>query len=205
MNEIQSLLKTFLQNYLGEKSTYKTARKDVPSKSILEAQLPNMFNKQPGIPNEYFVKGSIGEGVMTEHPWICFLDPDISQKSVRIGYYVSLLTRKDMQGFYLSLNQGWTQYQKKYGTKLAREEILKNSLKARELLRSAPDFNTDILDLAATGELGKGYERGNIFSKFYPLSNLPSDKELLDNIILLIGVHRELKGIVGNIFLILGY
>ena len=30
------------------------------------------------------------------------------------------------------------------------------------------------------------------------MNDLPSDKELLDNIILLIGVHRELKGIVGN-------
>jgi 5-methylcytosine-specific restriction enzyme A len=203
-DEIQHLLDTTLKNYLTEKATYKTASKKVPSRSIVQDQLPRLFKNQPGIPNDYFVKGSIGEGNMTEHPWICFLDPDVSQKSVRIGFYVSLLTKKDMQGFYLSLNQGWTQYKEKYGTKLGKEEILKNSVKARKLLRSAPDFDTEVLDLAATGELGKGYERGNIYSKYYDVKNLPSDKELLDNIIILIGVHRELKGIVGNNILNIG-
>lgn len=198
MNEIQNLIKIFLENYLSDKLIFRTASRGVPSKIILEDQLPKLFSKQPGIPSNYYVKGSIGEGNMTSHPWICFLDPEISQKSVRIGYYVSLLIRIDMQGFYLSLNQGWTQYQQEFGTKQGKDETLKNSIKARELLRSAPDFDGEILDLGATGELGKGYERGNIYSKFYSITNLPSDKELLDNIIALIGVHRELKGIVGD-------
>lgn len=196
-NQIQALLNTALKNYLAEKAKYRTASNDVPSKVILVNQLPALFKVQPGIPKEYFIKGSIGEGVMTEHPWICFLDPDVSKKSVRSGYYVCLLTRKDMQGFYLSLNQGWTQYKDTYGTKLGRKEILKNSIKAREILRSAPDYETSVLDLAATGGLGKGYEVGNIYSKFYSINDLPTDKELLDDIISLIGVHRELKAIVG--------
>jgi 5-methylcytosine-specific restriction protein A len=53
-----------------------------------------------------------------------------------------------MKAVYLSLNQGWTQYKEKFGTKEARIRIRENANRLSDVLRSTPkDFSFDPIDL----------------------------------------------------------
>ena len=101
-----------------------------------------------------------------------------------------------MSGVYLSLNQGWTQYERQFGVKEGRAEISKNSKYAKSLLKSDQGFSYDLIDLKATKSLGKGYELGNICSVYYSADSIPSEVEIINDLRNLIGVYRELKGVV---------
>jgi 5-methylcytosine-specific restriction enzyme A len=199
MTSILSGLKLILGNYETERKSYSRVNSKVPSHIILSQNLPKLFVDKASLPSNYLVKGSIGQlnfnfaGV----PWICFYDREITT-SAQKGYYVCLLFREDMEGFHLSLNQGWTQYENEFGVNQGREEIELNSIKARSLLRSTKDFQGDSIDLRATTPLSKGYERGNIYSRYYAAESLPDDKELLEDLQQLLGAYRELKGLVGE-------
>ena len=199
MKTIQSELEKILNNYLSEKITFGRVSIEALTYKLLSSDLPKLFKDNASIPSGYIVKGSAGQlnfnfaGI----PWICFFDNEITNSAQR-GYYVCLLFRQDMGGFYLSLNQGWTQYEKKYGVKAGANEIEINSIKARQLLRSTKGFESKPIDLKATTDLGKGYERGNIYSYYYPATSLPNDKKLIEDLQQLLGTHRELKGLVGN-------
>jgi 5-methylcytosine-specific restriction protein A len=103
-----------------------------------------------------------------------------------------------MSGVYLSLNQGWTQYDREYGTKDGRIEIKKNANYSKSLLKSDQGFNYSAIDLKATKSLGKGYELGNICSSYYDAKDIPSEEDLINDLRNLIGVYRELKGLVGS-------
>lgn len=197
MENIQALLQQVLKTYLVEKSVSRIVSKTSNSYEIVVNQLPKIFSEIGNIPNEIIIKGSIGKGVITYIPWICFFDRDITT-SAQHGYYVCILFREDMKGFYLSLNQGWTQYEKQFGVKTGREEISLNSIKARSILRSTKNFEADTLDLKASTDLCKGYERGNIYSRYYSADALPSDKKIIDDLQQLLGAYRELKGLVGE-------
>lgn len=197
MNNIQTLLQQVLQSYLIEKSASRTVSKTSNSYQTIVNKIPSLILETGNVPNEIIVEGSIGKGNVTFIPWICFFDKNITT-SAQHGYYVCILFREDMKGFYLSLNQGWTQYENQFGLKIGREEISLNSIKARSILRSIKNFEADTLDLKASTDLGKGYERGNIYSRYYSANALPTDKEIISDLQQLLGAYRELKGLVGE-------
>jgi 5-methylcytosine-specific restriction protein A len=69
---------------------------------------------------------------------------------------------------------------------------------AQRLLRSVYDFNLDPITLTARHHrLGIGYQNGNICSKQYDKGSLPSDDELINDLRNLVGIYKELKGLVG--------
>ena len=103
-----------------------------------------------------------------------------------------------MSGVYLSLNQGWTQYEREYGTKEGRIEIKNNATISKNLLKSDQGFSYSQIDLKATKSLGKGYELGNICSVYYDSNKIPAEEDLINDLRNLIGVYRELKGLVGS-------
>jgi 5-methylcytosine-specific restriction protein A len=197
MESIQKLLEKVLHNYLSEKFEYKKAKKTVPLYKTVVQDLPRYFQDLGNISNEIKIEGSIGKGMITYTPWLCFFDKEITT-SAQHGYYVCMLFREDMKGFYLSLNQGWTQYQTQFGVKAGRNEISLNSIKARTILRSTKNFQADVLNLNASTDLGKGYELGNIYSRYYSVDNVPNDKKLFEDLQQLLGAYRELKGLVGD-------
>jgi 5-methylcytosine-specific restriction protein A len=103
-----------------------------------------------------------------------------------------------MSAVYLSLNQGWTQYEQNFSLKDARVQIQTNAYKARTYLRSTSSFNFLPIDLHHNGTLATGYELANICSKRYDVTDLPNDAQIIDDLRNLIGVYRELKGLVGE-------
>jgi len=180
----------------ADKKTYSLY--NLNSASIISKELPTLFHTKAGLPkSKYKIQGSIGQGNPAEIPWICVFDLDIT-KSAQDGFYIVYLFTSDMSGVYLSLNQGWTQYEREYGTKEGRIEIKKNATVSKKLLKSDQGFSYSPIDLKATKSLGKGYELGNICSVYYDANAIPPEEDLINDIRNLIGVYRELKGRVGS-------
>jgi hypothetical protein len=183
-------------NYKGNepqrpKSNYKSA-------ILLERTIPDLIRSNV---LDYVVKGSAGAGgVVSVNPWVALFDSQIT-KSATKGYYIVYLFSSDMSGVYLSLNQGWTQFQKRFKTKEGRIEIYKNAQTIRDLIKSDQGFTTEDIDLKPKSELGVGYELGHILGKYYKSGELPSESQMLNDLHNLKGVYRELKGkIKENIF-----
>lgn len=198
MNNIIDMLVSFAEEYLENGKIHKTANNKNPSRNILVNQLPNLFQQKSYLGSNYKIEGSIGQGNLSECPWICFFDKDITTSAQR-GYYVVLAFSANMQGFYLSLNQGWTQYENAYKSKEGKKKIYANAVKAVQLLRSIPSiFITGRLNLYAKKPLSAGYELANICAVYYDFKDKHTDQELLNDLNSLIGIYKELKGLVGK-------
>jgi len=190
--------KFVLDNYLIEKRN-QFAQNSLAN--FIRSDLVKDIVKLSRISNNYLVTGSAGQGNWAEIPWVCVFDKDIT-KSAQHGYYIVYLFNSEMKGIYLSLNQGWTQYEIKFGISNGREEIKKSADIFRSILRSnLYDFSFEPINLNTNNILGIGYELGHIYGVFYPTDNIPDDGILIDDLRNLIGVYREVKGIVGkNVF-----
>ncbi|SFT01953.1 DUF3578 domain-containing protein [Marininema halotolerans] len=146
----------------------------------------------------YIVLSSTGKGKWAEIPWAAILDKDITETPTK-GYYIVYLFRADMSGVYISLNQGWTYYEKTYGAKEGREKIKESVHIWRDALRSClNDFSFENIDLHCKLNRGKAYELGHICGKFYSQEFLPDQPTLINDLRNLLGVYREMKGYMGN-------
>lgn len=174
-----------------------------PIASIITRHLAHSIGESAEIPlKQYKIKGSVGNGNIAEIPWISIFDRDIT-KSATEGYYIVLLFTADSQGAFLSLNQGCTQYfeymkNSRRHKKEAYDMLRANAMTAQKNLRSLYDFDFEPISLGTVEELGLGYESGNICSKFYSLNYLPSDSEFVNDVRNMLGVYRELKGLIGK-------
>ena len=201
---IKELFEKALSIYLRDKERYytdKTRPRTVSgydSYGIIVSELPNILIKEAKIDkNKYIVEGSINTGNIADIPWICLFDNEITN-TAQNGFYIVYLFDSTMNGIYLSLNQGFTQYKNEFGNEVGKAKIRQNANFAKKLLKSVQGFNFNDIDLHALRDLGKGYEEGNICSKFYPVGEVPEDSVLVDDLRNLIGVYRELKGYVGG-------
>ena len=55
----------------------------------------------------------MGQGNKTQYSWIAKMGKNITQ-STQYGLYIVYLFKRDMTGFYLSLNQGITFFKEEY-------------------------------------------------------------------------------------------
>jgi len=78
------------------------------------------------------------------------------------------------------------------------QEVKKNANYSKTLLKSDQGFSYAPINLKATKSLGKGYELGNICSVYYDANEIPQEEDLINDLRNLIGVYRELKGLVGS-------
>ena len=191
MNTIE-LFRLVLVNYLDDrkrvdsKSTlFRLVNKDIP------VAIEQVISK-----DSYKIYGSVGRGNKTKFPWVAILNKEITT-TTQEGLYLVYLFKSDMSGFYLSLNQGITNYKKKflskgyiYAQKVAqyfREEIINES-----------NFNDSPIDLVASkGSLGYGYEKTNIISKYYAKDQL-SEENLLDDLRRMMDIYEDVYNHMGT-------
>jgi len=111
------------------------------------------------------VKGSEGIGNRTKYPWVCLMNRKLTntpQKSIYIAY----LFKKDMSGFYLTLNQGITFFEKRYKKKKYDNAMRVSKYFGNEITGSI--FKAGVIDLGGVrGDNGYGFERTTILSKYY--------------------------------------
>lgn len=161
-------------------------------------QLAEKFRKEfPQIINQiivdkirYKVVGSPGLGNWAECPWIAILDRIITE-TPQSGYYPVFIFKADMTGVYLSLNQGITKVKDDY------KKETKNTLQIR-----AKDFRARInfdpqdlleINLNSNSLNAKLYEAGNIVSKYYSATTLPSSESLKNDILYFLKLYEELS------------
>lgn len=198
---LKEMFDNVLQSYLNDKDSFHAPTSNrqltkLPSGIMLTKTLPKQLALQCNITEDYALKGSIGKGNVAEIPHVCLFDKSITT-SPTTGYYIVYLFDSTFSKVYLSLNQGWTQYVEKFGQKEGKKRIWDNTRKAQQLLRSTEGFSFEPISLNAKEKLGKGYELGNICSIVYEKDSLPEDPVLVNDLRNLMGVYRELKGLVG--------
>lgn len=157
-------------------SYYKSFIKDAPE------VLYSLFPK-----NEYKIKASIGNGNKSFIPWVCVYDKRITNTASK-GFYIAILFKKDMSGFYLTLMQGYTAY-KKYG-----KDKLDFALRVSEYLQTlieCHDFSLDKITLGKGGHLALGYEACTIISRYYGKNNYQEER-LIKDILLMKEIYKQL-------------
>lgn len=150
---------------------------------------------------KYKISASAGNGQWAVIPWLSIYDRKITE-SAQEGYYIVYLFTADLSGVYLSLNQGYTFYQKNYAREDPKKkiELVSKYWQANlPFLKDINGFNSNKINLNYKGTgtvLPKGYELGNIFSKFYStndLQKMSTDKALSQDLNYMITAYQELK------------
>ncbi|MFC7737526.1 MrcB family domain-containing protein [Roseomonas sp. GCM10028921] len=137
------------------------------------------------------VKGSVGQGHFAEVPWIAVLDPTVTTSATR-GYYVVYLFSADGARIVLSLNQGTTAAQNEYGARYLAALRERAGVMRFRLADQLEGVSSDPIDLAASGDLGKGYEAGHALGIEYDPGSLPSEGELWADLQRVVGYYLAL-------------
>lgn len=123
----------------------------------------------------YRVKGSIGQGNMTTHPWISILNPNITT-TTQEGLYVVVLFNASFSAFYVSLNQGITYFDNKYKSKKYEYASKMARYYQQELgLRKDVSYEPIVLE-AKRGSLAFGYEQTNIASRRFEIESFDENE-----------------------------
>lgn len=181
-----------LDNYVNG---FKNAERIDPNYDVITSQLPMYINMSFPMRRDLLVVGSCGIGQKTDFPWVAVFNKHITSSAKR-GLYIVYLFKKDMSGFYLTLNQGITYFadtfkRKKYeyARKVAnyfKDEIGDNY------------FDKGDIDLGGTtGTLGFGYQETNIISKYYKKGSY-SDETLEQDLLKMLAIYDELAGVLGE-------
>ena len=137
--------------------------------------------------SDFSVVGSMGKGNRTSHPWISILNKHITI-STQEGLYVVYLFKSDMSGFYLTLNQGITNFKNLFDKNMyiyARKAVKY----FQDELVNFHNFSTNRINLVSkTNSLGYGYEQTTILSKFYSKDSL-DEMELKNDLTKMIGIY----------------
>jgi len=192
---MKETLNYILNNYSNAKN--QGFRDNLVANYIRKTAVKNICEKASIDKSKYIVEGSPGKGAWADVPWIAVFDKDITDTATK-GYDIVYLFCADMSGVYISLNQGWTYFREKYGTKDGREKIRTVSSAWKKILSSTlNDFSFDKIQLkgiSKNSNLSIGYELGHICGKFYKAGEIPDDSVLIEDLRNLIGVYREVKG-----------
>ena len=165
-----------LNNYNNGERTVSAAS---PVYDALVYQAP-LFLNQEFPRKDLLFKGSVGQGNKTEYPWLCVFNRNITI-SAQYGLYIVYLFKKDMSGFYLTLNQGVTYFDQMYRSK--RFEAIAKVVNYFRREIGETRFSKEPINLGATSKstLGYGYQSTTILSKYYESNNF-SDPELVQDL-----------------------
>ncbi|RDY25838.1 DUF3578 domain-containing protein [Romboutsia weinsteinii] len=194
MRELSKKFSEFIVNY-GSVNRDNFGGNDVIK--IITKVIPELITKDLDIDlQKFLVKGSGGNGQPAEVPWLSIFIRDITTTATK-GLYLVFLVKADLSGMYLSLNQGFTYFKDKYGTKEGKVKIRKAAKEVRNLLNTIPSDSLFNIDLECVNSLGKGYEAGNIAAKYYSIDSILNDDMIYD-IRDYITLYEELRGIIGD-------
>lgn len=198
------------QGYAEAKSTLKTVPPNNQNlavaairKGLPDILMRSLIGRKP--PIEYKVVGSVGESPlnMAVIPWVAMFRKQVTT-SARRGYYIVLLFAEDLSSVVLSLNQGFHDFQKAYGSDqlaLAKARACANFVS--KIVAVPSGFETGPIDLGASGPLGRGYEQCAILSKRYEAVESIKESELLVDVAALLNAYECLFQLAGDSILTL--
>ncbi|WBB29158.1 MrcB family domain-containing protein [Parvimonas micra] len=201
MSKITINLKDFLMKIIKEYPIEKTKEfKDSLFAKEVRRDVSSIFPKDLFNPTEVHIECSIGKGKWATIPWIGIFDKKITS-SAQEGYYLVYLFPADGNGVYLSLNQGYTFFEKKYKNpkKYAKKISKYWAVKLQSNFNNnSRGYSADTIDLKAKkNSRPTGYENCNIYSKYYKLSDFENGnitcEKLINDLERLNSVYNELK------------
>lgn len=178
-----------LNEYLNEKNN---SFKNNDLGRFVRNELVEILNETMSLDEDkYYVSGSVGQGVWATIPWLCCFERSITTSATN-GYYLVYLFKEDMSGFYLSLNQGYTYFREKYGTKEGRKKVSHTATLIRNMIEVPEEYVLSSIDLGSTRDLAVGYEKGHIYGKYYDANKMPSDRELISDFRVLLEAYQKI-------------
>lgn len=194
--EMSDSFKYIMDNY--SEATGQELKNHPLAKFIRDDIVDTLYRESNLDREKYLIKGSAGQGQWATIPWIACFKRTITT-SAACGYDIVYLFREDMNGFYLSLNQGWTYFEQKYGTKEGKVKIERTAKLVRESLNTVPSgLRESEIDLGSKKSLSQGYEKGHICGRYYDASKMPSSEELLSDLKSLIVTYQELENMMAG-------
>ena len=189
---LKDLFNSVLENYInGFKKTDKTD----PIYDVLVHKIPTSLGSLFPMRRDLLVAGSLGKGQKTDYPWVAIYNKNITTSAQR-GLYLVYLFKKDLTGFYISLNQGITYYSETYKRK--KYECARKV--ADRFRKTIGDnyFDKGDIDLGGTpGTLGYGYQETNIISKYYAKGTFTTE-QLEQDLLRILAIYDELVGVLGE-------
>lgn len=190
MNNLQQLLQEITGNWSNAKAERFTNH---PLADKFRNEFVNTVKEVvANVAPSFIVKGSVGAGNWANVPWLSVLDPEITN-TPQDGIYPVYLFTADGSGVYLSLNQGTTNPVKKLGKSGATHRAREFSELAKSQIAGLAQWGQEKIDLLATTTLGKSYESPSITAKFYPVSAIPEDAILKQDLIDILDLYRKSK------------
>lgn len=193
------LLKNVLAHYLNSRAAKIASKTGSPDQQAILQDLPAFFRQVVGQKHnlaDFKIEGSIGNGNIARVPWVGVFNRSVTT-SAQNGYYIVLLFAQDMQSCTLSLNQGVTAFANQYSQKIAQTKVREYATRAAQCFASAPGAILGPIDLAADGNLGKGYEAAAIESFRYEANALPSDQTVAQHFEQLLEHYERLIQVAG--------
>ncbi len=166
VNDFQFILDNYKNGEMKVDSTTELYSKLI---RVIPAELRDFLKR-----DDLIVKGSMGQGNKSEYPWISILNKNVTNTTQK-GLYIVYLFKKDMSGFYITLNQGITNFEKLYGKNKYDYAVKVSNYFKGEIGETSFSNNQIVLGNGRTKDLGYGYERTTILSKFYPSNNFTEE------------------------------
>ena len=166
----QKVLDEYIDDNVKVDSTsdvYNTLIRQIPS------ALHKMLNRK-----EFHIKGSMGQGNKTLYPWVAIMNKNITTTTQK-GLYIVYLFKKDMTGFYITLAQGITNFENLYKSKKY-EYATKVANYFKSQIENTSFTSSDIVLGDGRHDLGYGYERTTIISKYYQSNNITNEVLVAD-------------------------
>lgn len=146
----------------------------------------------PSVPGGFEVEGHGGNGGAAHTPWIGVLDPDITDDP-KEGLYLAYIFSADLKTVALTLQQGVTELEDKYG----------KGQKLREYLESRGSALHDQLPSDLVADWGtrpefkskapraRAYEAASVVARCYAVDSLPTETDLRKDLWCLAEVLRQ--------------
>ena len=140
------------------------------------------------------VEGRDGTGLKTSVPWVRIFKREFSP-SVREGFDLVFLFSTDGQRVYLSLNQGTTNLIKGAFVPKKEQDIVDSTNWARKLIQTKGLLEVDLarrleqiskINLGNPTTMAASYIPGDVIHFKYDTGNVPSDEQIIENVISLL-------------------
>ncbi len=191
-NPIRDGLQAILQGYAQART--EQFGKSHPMTGQFQRVRAALENSEPVRTRETLrVVASPGLGNWAKVPWISILDSRETTSNQR-GVYCVFLFREDLQGVYITFNQGVAKLKKEFRIAEARRTLRNKAEVLRGRFPELADSGfalDDRVDLAATSELGADYEVSTIAYKSYVAGAIPKDEEIEDDLEAVLSIYER--------------
>jgi len=137
----------------------------------------------------YKIKASPGQGRWSESPWLAIMNPVVTESPER-GYYPVYLFSPEFDRISLVLGQGTYSVRREFKKEAPR--ILE--FRAELLRTRVPEFSNFFLSgpfpIRSSHHAGGDWSTASIWGKTYNLNNLPSDKNLLIDLMAILRTYH---------------